>query len=338
MSRNQNRQDINQSYGHNAVMSNNMIADFHIIDEDFAEEEEDDEAIDNPNNNNLYEQEQDDDNNNGLVDGVEEDVPSSYGAYANGSEVENRRNNNNAVAVREFNNMNQLALSFQGKLWTFDSVTPEKVHAVMLLLGGTEVPGAIDATSSFGLTTAPLSDQTQKGDFPQRASQGQRALALNKYREKRKDRCFDKKIRYAVRKEVAQRMQRKKGQFASSKPTPMESVFWSPSDAPVPVEQLETICTHCGTSSNSTPMMRRGPQGPGSLCNACGLKWANKGTLTDLPRTVAATMKKSVNQGTEMDGANGGKVDGDGDGDGGEMRFTSQAPDSVPSRHGNNET
>ncbi|KAI3942460.1 hypothetical protein MKW98_013112 [Papaver atlanticum] len=320
MPRNQNRQDIDQSYGHNAVMNSNMIADFHIIDEDFEEEEfeEDDEAIDNPNNNNLHGQEEDD--NNGLLD-----VPSSYGAYADGSQVENRRNNNNVVAVREFN-MNQLALSYQGKLWTFDSVTPEKVHAVMLLLGGTEVPRAIDATS-----TAPLSDQTQKGDFPQLASQRQRAVA--KYREKRKDRCFDKKIRYAVRKEVAQRMQRKKGQFASSKPTPMESVFWSPSDAP----ELETICTHCGTSSNTTPMMRRGPQGPRSLCNACGLKWANKGALTDLPRTVAATKKKSVNQeGTEMDGANGGKVDDDGDA--GEMRFTSQALDTVPSPHGNTET
>ncbi|KAI3948047.1 hypothetical protein MKX01_014646 [Papaver californicum] len=329
---NQNYQDVNQSYGHNAVTNNSMISDYQIIDEDFEEEEEEeDETTDNPN---LYEQEEDDDNN-GSTDGVEEDVPSSSGAYADGSEVENRHNNNNVVAVPEFN-MNQLALSFQGKLWTFDSVTPEKVHAVMLLLGGTEVPGAINATSSYVLTTAPLSVQTQKGHFPPRASQPQRAVALSKYREKRKDRCFDKKIRYSVRKEVAQRMQRKKGQFASSKPTPIKSVFWSPSDAPVPLEQLETMCTHCGTSSNTTPMMRRGPQGPRSLCNACGLKWANKGTLTDLPRTVAATMKKSVNQGTEMDGANGGKVDSDGDG--GEMGFTSQALDIVPSPRGDNGT
>lgn len=35
-------------------------------------------------------------------------------------------------------------------------------------------------------------------------------------------------------------------------------------------------CTHCGTSSKTTPMMRRGPAGPRTLCNACGLKWANK--------------------------------------------------------------
>lgn len=35
-------------------------------------------------------------------------------------------------------------------------------------------------------------------------------------------------------------------------------------------------CTHCGTSSKCTPMMRRGPSGPRSLCNACGLFWANR--------------------------------------------------------------
>lgn len=35
-------------------------------------------------------------------------------------------------------------------------------------------------------------------------------------------------------------------------------------------------CRHCGTSEKSTPMMRRGPEGPRTLCNACGLMWANK--------------------------------------------------------------
>lgn len=37
------------------------------------------------------------------------------------------------------------------------------------------------------------------------------------------------------------RMQRRKGQFASSKPSQMESIFWSPPDASVPVEQPETM-------------------------------------------------------------------------------------------------
>jgi transcription elongation factor Elf1 len=35
-------------------------------------------------------------------------------------------------------------------------------------------------------------------------------------------------------------------------------------------------CVHCGIGEKSTPMMRRGPSGPRTLCNACGLMWANK--------------------------------------------------------------
>lgn len=42
-------------------------------------------------------------------------------------------------------------------------------------------------------------------------------------------------------------------------------------------------CNHCGTSSKATPMMRRGPDGPKTLCNACGLFWANKVDISLLP-------------------------------------------------------
>ena len=35
-------------------------------------------------------------------------------------------------------------------------------------------------------------------------------------------------------------------------------------------------CQHCGVGENNTPAMRRGPAGPRTLCNACGLMWANK--------------------------------------------------------------
>ena len=44
------------------------------------------------------------------------------------------------------------------------------------------------------------------------------------------------------------------------------------------VEALISIgrCVHCGIGERSTPMMRRGPAGPRTLCNACGLMWANK--------------------------------------------------------------
>ncbi|XP_020592329.1 protein FAR1-RELATED SEQUENCE 5-like isoform X2 [Phalaenopsis equestris] len=32
-------------------------------------------------------------------------------------------------------------------------------------------------------------------------------------------------------------------------------------------------CIHCGVGAKSTPHMRRGPEGPRTLCNACGLAW-----------------------------------------------------------------
>ena len=41
-------------------------------------------------------------------------------------------------------------------------------------------------------------------------------------------------------------------------------------------------CKHCGILRNETPMMRRGPEGLRSLCNACGLMWSTRGVLKDL--------------------------------------------------------
>lgn len=41
-------------------------------------------------------------------------------------------------------------------------------------------------------------------DYPV-SSQPHRAASLNRFRQKRKERCFDKKVRYSVRQEVALR-------------------------------------------------------------------------------------------------------------------------------------
>ncbi|XP_075477408.1 GATA transcription factor 24-like isoform X2 [Primulina tabacum] len=179
----------------------------------------------------------------------------------------------------------QLTLSFQGEVYVFDSVTPEKVQAVLLLLGGYEVPTVIPTPGMTPPNHRGLADQAG------RSSQPQRVASLNRFREKRKERCFDKKIRYIVRKEVAlstyimksSRMQRKKGQFTSSKSV-SEEPGSSTADFDAGQEERETLCRHCGISSKSTPMMRRGPDGPRTLCNACGLKWANKGVLRDLSK------------------------------------------------------
>ncbi|VFQ68896.1 unnamed protein product [Cuscuta campestris] len=155
---------------------------------------------------------------------------------------------------------NQLTLSFQGQVYVFDFVSPEK-----------------------GVPAAP-----PKLNVPQRIA------SLIRFREKRKDRSFEKKIRYTVRKEVALRMQRNKGQFTSSKPNQDEPAIasnwdssqgWASNGGGSQIQNQEIFCQHYGISEKSTPMMRRGPEGPRTLCNACGLMWANKGTLRDLSKT-----------------------------------------------------
>ncbi|KAK8624238.1 hypothetical protein V6N13_065589 [Hibiscus sabdariffa] len=151
----------------------------------------------------------------------------------------------------------QLTLSFRGQVYVFDAITPEKFHAVLLLLGGDELtsdPHGVD-----------MSAQNQR---------------------KRKERCFDKKVRYSVRQEVALRMQRNKGQFTSAKSSKKSEGGESWGSSQDDDNPADAMCTHCGISSKSTPMMRRGPSGPRSLCNACGLFWANKGTLRDISKKM----------------------------------------------------
>ncbi|KAL6958530.1 hypothetical protein U1Q18_043404 [Sarracenia purpurea var. burkii] len=177
--------------------------------------------------------------------------------------------------------MSELTLAFEGEVYVFPAVTPEKVQAVLLLLGGCEIRTGVPTIDvPLNLNNRGMDDNLKRPNFSQRIA------SLMRFREKRKERCFDKKIRYTVRKEVAQRMNRKNGQFASSKGNSASSGWDSESclqgdGTSLPVT-LVRRCQHCGVSENSTPAMRRGPAGPRTLCNACGLMWANKGTLRDL--------------------------------------------------------
>ncbi|KAG8058106.1 hypothetical protein GUJ93_ZPchr0002g23477 [Zizania palustris] len=179
---------------------------------------------------------------------------------------------------------NTLTLSFQGEVYVFESVSAERVQAVLLLLGGREL--------APGSGSVPSSASYSKMNFPHRMA------SLMRFREKRKERNFDKKIRYTVRKEVALRMQRNRGQFTSSKSKAEEatSTVTSPDGSPNwgavegrPPSAAE--CHHCGTSATSTPMMRRGPDGPRTLCNACGLMWANKGMMRDVSKGPPAPLQ-----------------------------------------------
>ncbi|XWS23996.1 hypothetical protein CRYUN_Cryun28dG0063200 [Craigia yunnanensis] len=190
------------------------------------------------------------------------------------------------AAIQRVDDASQLTLSFRGQVYVFDAITPNKFHAVLLLLGGCEL--------TSGPHGVEMSSQNLRGgvNFP-RSSQPHRAASLNRFRQKRKERCFDKKVRYSVRQEVALRMQRNKGQFTSSKKSDGTYSWGTQDDDNLP----DALCTHCGISSKSTPMMRRGPSGPRSLCNACGLFWANKGTLRDIPKKTQDHSLTPVEQG-----------------------------------------
>ncbi|KAK1323875.1 GATA transcription factor 28 [Acorus calamus] len=200
------------------------------------------------------------------------EVPSSEAA-------ENFVDAEGAAAPLLNTNSNQLTLLYQGEVYVFDSVTPDKVQAVLLLLGGCEVPSSMTALAiPCHQDPRGLDDILRRTNMP-----AKRVASLIRFREKRKERCFDKKIRYTVRKEVALRMQRRKGQFAGKANPDQGALATSSSDpnqGPIQEEPAREIkCQNCGIGEKSTPAMRRGPNGPRSLCNACGLMWANKGTL-----------------------------------------------------------
>ncbi|KAF9134125.1 hypothetical protein BGW39_008040 [Mortierella sp. 14UC] len=71
----------------------------------------------------------------------------------------------------------------------------------------------------------------------------------------------------------------------------------TPTPAPAPVTALASTssqkkCSYC--DSVSTPMWRRGPNGPGTLCNACGVKWKHGKILEDAPEKAKAAPKPAA--------------------------------------------
>ncbi|KAH7834891.1 hypothetical protein Vadar_020709 [Vaccinium darrowii] len=203
------------------------------------------------------------------------------------------------------------SLSFCGRFSVELDVGPlqcqgvSQVQAVLLLLGGCEIPTGVPTVDiPFGQSHRDVDDN------PKHAKLSRRLASLVRFHDKRKERCFDKKIRYTVRKEVAQRMYRKNGQFASLKDNSGSSLCDSANSCllgdgtPQPSPQPETVvrrCQHCGVGENSTPAMRRGPAGPRTLCNACGLMWANKGTLRDLNKGGRNVSSDLIELGTPTD-------------------------------------
>ncbi|KAF8086202.1 hypothetical protein N665_0632s0022 [Sinapis alba] len=179
----------------------------------------------------------------------------------------------------EFQGANQLTISFRGQVYVFDDVGPEKVNAALSLLGGSTAPQGMEIAQQNHMPVV---------EYQNRCSHPQRAQSLDRFRKKRNARCFENKVRYGVRQEVALRMARNKGQFTSAKMT--DGAYNSGTDT-------EISCSHCGVSSTCTPMMRRGPSGPRTLCNACGLFWAARGTLRDLSKKTEETQMAIIKSG-----------------------------------------
>ncbi|XP_047938011.1 GATA transcription factor 19-like isoform X8 [Salvia hispanica] len=174
------------------------------------------------------------------------DISSRDLAMVSTEEISTAVNSQSLLLLPPTARTSELTISFQGQLYVFPAVTPEKVEAVLLLLGGREMPTSIPSSELL----LQINDKGVDDDLSQ-PTVSRRIASLLRFREKRKERCFDKKMRYSCRKEVAQSVHR---------------------------------CQHCGVWETSTPAMRRGPEGPRTLCNACGLMWANKGTLRDLAK------------------------------------------------------
>ncbi|XP_051143058.1 two-component response regulator-like APRR5 [Andrographis paniculata] len=75
--------------------------------------------------------------------------------------------------------------------------------------------GSIGNFNAISITKAPLECGSEEGSSHRSI---QREAALTKFRQKRKDRCFEKKVRYESRKKLAEQRPRVKGQFVRQAP------------------------------------------------------------------------------------------------------------------------
>lgn len=113
----------------------------------------------------------------------------------------------------------------------------------------------------------------------------QLALLTDTKKKSKRKRSSAPAVVPAVSAPVPKRRRSTKPQLAAS-PTAMDvddPTFPAAASAAGP----EKTCEYCGTSE--TPMWRRGPNGCGTLCNKCGVKWRNgkimgDGTVPDIPQ------------------------------------------------------
>ncbi|TVU24933.1 hypothetical protein EJB05_27400, partial [Eragrostis curvula] len=160
----------------------------------------------------------------------------------------------------------RLSLVYKGFSYVFDSVPPQKVETILSFLNGFDITPQ-NARPQLTHLVQPI---VVPQDFD-------RTAAVSRYREKRKTTLkFDVKADYSIRREIASRIARRRGKFVSTDKKPENSV--AAVSANTHCQQGETtelaFCDNCKASSEVTPMMRRGPNGYRTFCNACGLMWA----------------------------------------------------------------
>jgi len=114
----------------------------------------------------------------------------------------------------------QLTLIYKGEQFSFEAVDSDKLRAVLMLLNSevkkekadvqlvSSQAGASNKGSLSPVDGSLAAKQVYGSHFPNRHA------SLMRFREKKKGRTFNKKIRYEVRKQVAKRMVRIKGRFA----------------------------------------------------------------------------------------------------------------------------
>ncbi|RRT58579.1 hypothetical protein B296_00035934 [Ensete ventricosum] len=101
---------------------------------------------------------------------------------------------------------NQLTLLFQGEVYVFDSVSPEKVCSYCSIFVTLEESIILKVILCFCTLVSNCIFKQGYDDLLHRTNiPAKRIASLIRFREKRKERNFDKKIRYNVRKEVALR-------------------------------------------------------------------------------------------------------------------------------------
>ncbi|KAL6841586.1 hypothetical protein ACP4OV_028525 [Aristida adscensionis] len=225
-----------------------------------------------------------------LLDGDEEEAAMAmgmgYGVCAYGGAVEEegqRRRLPEEAQVEEHGaggegeaeeEEERLSMVYRGKdVRLRRRAAAEGVETIILLLNGYEIAPQYAKPNLTHLVQPIVVPQ----DFD-------RTAALTRYRQKRKSLLrYDVKADYSIRREVASRITRKRGKFVASCKKPDNSV------APAVAHRCQgettdecTFCDNCGESREVTPMMRRGPNGNRTFCNACGLMWAKARKIRNL--------------------------------------------------------